>query len=78
MKWLRDLFVNKVDVNKDGKVDSADLKVATENMKQEVVETVAEVKEEIKEKAAEIKEKTKATAKKVKENVVRGRPKKNG
>jgi len=75
--WLRKLFVGaeqKLDVNKDGKVDTADAKVVAEKVKEEVKETVAEVKEEVKEKVEEVKTKAKTAATKVKA----GRPKKNG
>ena len=64
--WLRKLFVGaeqKLDVNKDGKVDAADAKVVAEK-----------VKEEVKEKVEEVKTKAKTAASKVKA----GRPKKNG
>lgn len=48
-----------LDVNKDGKVDVQDAKVAVEN-------TVAAVKEEVKEEVAEVKASVKKTASKAK------------
>ena len=79
--WLRKLFVGaeqKLDVNKDGKVDAADAKVVAEKVKEEVKETVAEVKEEVKEKVEVVKTRAKAAAKATTAKVKAGRPKKNG
>lgn len=82
--WLRKLFVGaeqKLDVNKDGKVDSADAKVIIEKAKEEVKETVAEVKEEVKKAEVVVKETAKKAtdrAKSVANKVKSGRPKKNG
>jgi len=82
--WLRKLFVGaeqKLDVNKDGKVDSADAKVMVEKAKEEVKETVAEVKEEIKQAEVVVKDTVKKAsnrAKSVANKVKAGRPKKNG
>lgn len=75
--WLRKLFVSaeqKLDVNKDGKVDSADAKIVVEKAKEEVKETIAEVKEEVK----QVQAKATARAKSVAGKVKAGRPKKNG
>lgn len=62
-------FIKKLfgfaDVNKDGKVDAQDAKVAVETVKAEVKETVVEVKAEVKKVAAKAKQAVKkAPAKK--------------
>ena len=72
-------FIKKLfgfaDVNKDGKVDVADAKVAVETVKAEVKETAVEVKAEVKKAATKTKETVKKVVSKAKSKSAGRKPK---